>query len=84
MNNSVLIDCQRKAVMNHLVQHGSIEHREAREQYGCEALRSRISELRKAGVPIKGQIVKFQSRFGHKGWFKKYVLNREELNTSEQ
>lgn len=75
MQNSPNINCQRKAVMNHLVQYGSIEHKEAREQYGCEALRSRISELRKAGIPVGDQIVKFTSRFGHKGWCKRYVLS---------
>jgi len=80
MQNSPNITCQRKAVMNHLVKHGSIEHREAREQYGCEALRSRIAELRKAGIPIGDQRIKFTSRFGHKGSCKRYVLDREAVS----
>jgi len=76
--NTQLSQNHRRAILQHLVKYGSIEHREAREQYGCEALRSRISELRRAGIPIGDKIVKFTSRHGHPGWCKKYLLDKEE------
>lgn len=77
--NTPLTNNHRRAILQHLVLYGSIEHKEAREQYGCEALRSRISELRRAGIPIGDKIVKFKSRHGHAGWCKKYTLNQNEL-----
>ena len=75
--NLSLTKNQRAAVLKHLVQHGSIEHNEAREKYGCAALRSRIAELRREGYPIGDQWVKFTSMYGHKGACKRYVYQDE-------
>jgi len=68
--------CQLAAILAHLKRHGTIDLPTARQLYGCEALRSRISDLKKRGVPIESQRVKFVSRFGHPGWHAVYHLKK--------
>jgi len=45
--------CQKAAILAHLQQHGSISSAESRRLFGCEALRSRIANLRREGVEIE-------------------------------
>lgn len=65
---------QLAAILAHLQKHGRIEMVEAWKFYGCAALRSRISDLRKQGVEIESRMVSFTSRFGHPGKHAVYVL----------
>lgn len=67
---------QQAAILAHLERHGKIEMVEAWKLYGCAALRSRISDLRKQGVQIESRMTAFKSRFGHHGAFAVYYLKK--------
>ena len=67
---------QTAAILQHLNQHGKIDMPTAWKEYGCAALRSRISDLRnKHGVKIETEKSFFTSRYGHRGWYAVYVLS---------
>ena len=69
---------QCDAILRHLREHGSIEMKAARRLYGCEALASRIADLRnKRGIAIETKMETFTSRYGHKGRFAVYFLKSE-------
>jgi hypothetical protein len=68
--------CQKAAILAHLRQHGSIDSKTSRTLYGCEALRSRIADLRKAGIEIETRYVRFVSMFGHGGRYAEYHLSQ--------
>jgi hypothetical protein len=55
---------QTRKVYQHLQQHKSITPLEALSLYGCFRLGARIWELRKAGVPVKTEIVEVETRAG--------------------
>jgi len=55
---------QTRQVFEHLKQHKSITPLEALSLYGCFRLGARIWELRKAGVPVKTEIVQVETRVG--------------------
>lgn len=74
---------QRAAILAHLHQHGHIDSRISRTLYGCEALRSRIADLRKAGVEIETRYVRFVSRFGHPGRYAEYHLSQSKKQVNE-
>lgn len=63
---------QLAAILAHLEKHGQIDLPTARTLFGCEALRSRISDLRKQGVKIETRFVAFVSKFGHPGRYAVY------------
>lgn len=65
---------QQAAILAHLNQHGKIDMPTAWQEYGCAALRSRISDLRKQGYGIQTKMVGFTSRYGHPGRHAIYVL----------
>lgn len=65
---------QKAAILAHLKRHGQIDMPTAWQQYGCAALRSRISDLRKEGHEIESRMQKFVSRFGHVGRFAVYTM----------
>ncbi len=69
---------QCEAILRHLQAHGSIEMKAARERFGCEALRSRIADLRKRGFQIETKMQAFMSRFGHPGRYAVYYLKKAE------
>lgn len=55
---------------------GSITSAEAITEYGIYRLASRISDLKKAGVPIKKETVSGRNRYGEKIHFKRYSLEK--------
>ena len=65
---------QKKIILKHLQDYGSIEPLEALGDYGIYQLASRISELRDAGYKITTEKVQKLNRFGKKIQFAKYVL----------
>jgi len=65
---------QKEAVLNHLIKYGTITPDEAKEWYGYRRLAPRIGEIRKMGIAIETQEMKFMNRFGHHGEYAKYVL----------
>lgn len=76
-DTSAKANSQKAAILAHLMQHGHIDSRTSRTLYGCEAIRSRISDLRKAGVEIETRYVRFVSMFGHGGRYAVYHLKTE-------
>jgi len=69
---------QLAAIHRHLEKHGSIDMPTAWKEYGCAALRSRISDLRKQGVAIETRYVVFVSKFGHGGRYAEYHIQKSE------
>ena len=65
---------QKKMILKHLQDYGSIEPLEALGDYGIYRLASRISELRDAGYKITTEKVQKLNRFGKKIQFAKYIL----------
>ena len=70
--------CQKAAILAYLKRHGSIDSKTSRRLYGCEALRSRIADLRKQGVGIETKYQPFVSMFGHRGRYAVYHLKKSE------
>lgn len=71
MNNN-MTQCQR--IVNHLNIYGSITAWEAMQEYGIMRLASRISELRKNGLPIGVEQETSKNRFGDTTHYAKYIL----------
>lgn len=67
---------QLAAILAHLQEHGSIDLPTARTLFGCEALRSRIADLRKQEIAIETRYVEFTSKFGHPGRYAVYHLKK--------
>jgi Helix-turn-helix domain len=67
---------QLAAIHRHLKTHGHIDMPTAWQEYGCAALRSRISDLRKQGVAIETKFVEFVSKFGHGGRYAVYHIQK--------
>lgn len=65
---------QKQAILAHLKQYGQIDMLTAWREYGCAALRSRISDLRKEGIEIESRMTAFKSKFGHNGRFAIYFM----------
>lgn len=68
---------QRKVVLNHLREHGSITSMEAFQLYGVTRLSSIIHTFRKQGILI-GTIMKDgKTRYGNSCKYAKYILAKE-------
>ena len=67
---------QLAAILAHLQEHGQIDLPTARTLFGCEALRSRIADLRKQEIAIETRYVEFTSKFGHPGRYAVYYLKK--------
>lgn len=65
---------QTEKILNHLQQFGTITAGEALAEYGIMRLASRISDLKKSGVPIGKRMVKAKNRFGESVAFAEYSL----------
>ena len=75
---------QLAAILAHLQEHGSIDLPTARTLFGCEALRSRIADLRKQEIAIETRYVEFVSKFGHPGRYAVYHLGGFEKKLVEK
>lgn len=65
---------QNEKIYRHLVDAGSINQMEAYNEYGIMRLASRISDLKKDGVPIQKQIVRSVNRYGEPVHYARYFL----------
>ena len=52
---------------------------EAVNEYGIMRLASRITDLKKQGVPISRDIISGKNRFGENIYFAKYTLQEESI-----
>ena len=71
-----LTQCEK--IMQHIKEHGSITAIEAVTEYGIMRLASRITDLKKQGVPIVAEIVPGKNRYGEKIYYAKYRLKEKE------
>ena len=65
---------QSERIVRHLREYGSITSLEAMEDYGIMRLASRIADLKKAGVPIRREMVSRKNRYGDNVAFARYWL----------
>ncbi len=63
---------QHKLILAHLDTYGSITPMEAFGEYGITKLATRISELRRQGVLISGEMIEGKNRFGETVHFMRY------------
>lgn len=73
---------QRERVLRHLEDYGSITSLEAMREYGIMRLASRISDLKRAGLPITKEMVKGKNRYGEQTCFAKYTLQEVDQNAT--
>lgn len=69
---------QVERIVDYMRQFGSITQFEAIRDLGVMRLASRVSELRKAGVPIESDTVPVKNRFGETCYIKRYTLGKEQ------
>lgn len=69
---------QAEQIVRHLRDYGSITTMEAMQDYGIMRLASRISDLKKAGVPIQVEMVSGKNRYGEATSYARYHLGQEE------
>lgn len=67
-----MTQCER--IIRHLEDFGTITSATAMEEYGIYRLASRISDLKKQGVPIKTEMIKSKNRYGEPTKFAQYSL----------
>lgn len=65
---------QAERIIDYMNEFGSISQLEALRDLSCMRLASRISELRKAGYPIKSEIEAVKNRYGENCYIKRYSL----------
>lgn len=65
---------QAERVLAYIEKFGSITQYEALQDLGVMRLASRISDLKKLGYPIKGEIVTVKNRFEEDCYVKRYSL----------
>ncbi len=73
-----LTQCEK--VKRHLEDFGSIDSRTAISEYGIMRLASRISDLKRNGVPIRAEMHTGMNRYGEKTHYSVYRLIRENQN----
>lgn len=67
--------CQR--VLEYMQQHGEITQKEAPNELGIMRLASRISDLKKRGVPVQTERRRVMNRWGEKCFIAVYRLGGE-------
>lgn len=65
---------QQERIVRHLRDYGSITSLEAMQEYGVMRLASRVSDLKKAGFPIRSEMVKGRNRYGEATSYARYSL----------
>ena len=55
---------QNEKILNHMKRYGEITPLVAIREYGCMRLASRISDLKRQGVPIRTRKVRVENRSG--------------------
>lgn len=64
----------RELILMHMKKYGSITPDEAKAEYGCARLASRIKELRYQGVAIDTEMITGKGRHGGKICYARYRL----------
>lgn len=69
---------QTERVLAYMKEYGSITSLEAMNHLGVMRLASRVSDLRRQGVPIEREITKAKNRYGEDTSFARYKLKEED------
>lgn len=72
-DTSTKSESQQRKILHHLT-NSSIDPIHALDKYGRMRLGARIWDLRKRGLNIKTEKIKFTNQNGHAGMYAKYVL----------
>jgi len=64
-------------VLAYIINHGSITGQQAISELGTTELRSRISEITRAGFPIKREWQTYKNKFGETTRFVRYSLEAQ-------
>lgn len=67
---------QNERILRHLQDYGSITSLEAMREYGIMRLASRISDLKKSGVPIRREMVSGKNRYGEQTSYARYSIDQ--------
>ena len=65
---------QAERILAYIEEFGSITQYEALKELGVMRLASRISDLKKQGVPIRGEVISVKNRFDEDCYIKRYSL----------
>lgn len=65
---------QSERIMQYLRENGSITQLDALREFGCMRLASRISDLKRDGVPIKRTMESAKNRYGEAVSYARYSL----------
>lgn len=68
---------QTERILRHLQTFGAITSLEAIQDYGILRLASRISDLRKEGLPIRREMVSGRNRYGEATSFARYRIRAD-------
>ena len=71
---------QNERILRHLQDHGSISSLEAIQEYGIMRLASRISDLKRSGIPIRREMVTGKNRYGEVTSYARYSIEQVEAN----
>lgn len=71
-------DTQAQRVLDYMDEFGGITQLDALKELGVMRLASRISDLKKAGHPIRSETIAVKNRFEEDCYIKRYSLVREE------
>ena len=66
---------QCETILRHMEECGTITSWEAMQEYGIMRLASRITDLKKAGYPIRREMVSRKNRYGETVTFARYSLS---------
>lgn len=66
---------QTEQVLRCMEKSGSITSLEAMQEYGIMRLASRITDLKKAGIPIRRDMVSQKNRYGETVTFARYSID---------
>ena len=64
----------RELILMHMKKYGSIDPDEAKAEYGCARLASRIKELRDQGYAIETEMISCKGRNGGRAHYARYRL----------
>ena len=69
---------QNERILDYIDRFGSITQYEALRDLGVMRLASRISDLKRLGYPLVGEMVVVENRYGEECRIKRYTLRCEE------
>lgn len=72
MAKSNMTQCER--ILDYIAEQGSITQLDALREFGCMRLASRISDLKRQGIPIKRTMESAKNRYGEPISYARYTI----------